>query len=143
MKRIVCDTNVIVSGLLWKGLPRQVLNRVEQGKNNLFTSRALLEELDRVLRYTKLVSILSKAGLTRYDILRWMVGHATIVMPKPLEHIVITADPSDDHILACAVSASADVIISGDKHILALGKFEGMPIMKPGKFQEQAKPLTR
>jgi len=134
MKRIVCDTNVIVSGLLWKGPPRQILARVEQDKNSLFTSRILLDELDRVLRYPKLTAILGKAGLGRQDILRWLVRHATIVMPKPLDCVAVTADPSDDHVLACAVSASADVIISGDKHILDIRSFCGIPVLTASRF---------
>jgi uncharacterized protein len=129
MRRIVCDTNVVVSGLLWNGTPRQMLARVEQGHNSLFTSRTLLDELDKVLRYPRLASILCKAGLDRRDILRWLVRHATIVMPKPLGCIVVAADPSDDHALACAVSAAADVIVSGDRHLLDLRSFREIPIL--------------
>lgn len=134
MKRIVCDTNIIVSGLLWKGAPRQLLARVEDGRNSLFTSRILLDEIDRVLRYPKLVSILGKAKLARQDILRWLVQHSTIVMPKPLDRIVVTTDPTDDHVLACAVSASADAVISGDKHLLDIRSFHGIPILTASRF---------
>jgi len=134
MKRIVCDTNILVSGLLWKGAPRRILTGVEQGKLSLFTSRELLEELDRVLCYRKLATILERAGVTRQDIVRWTVRHATIVMAKPLGNVVVTADPCDDHVLACAVSASADVIISGDKHLLSLGMHAGIPIIKASGF---------
>jgi uncharacterized protein len=134
MKRIVCDTNILVSGLLWKGAPRRILTGVEQGKFSLFTSRELLEELDKVLCYRRLAAILGKAGVTRQDVLRWAVRHATIVMVKPLDRLVVTADPSDDNVLACAISASADVVISGDKHLLSLGKHAGIPIMKAAGF---------
>ena len=134
MNRAVCDTNILISGLLWKGAPRQVLIRVENGKTSLFTSRALLEELGRVLDYPKLRVILRKAGLSRQDILRWVVRYATIVMCKPLDKIVISADPSDDHVLACAFSASADAIISGDKHILHLRSFRGIPVITAALF---------
>lgn len=137
MKRIVCDTNILVSGLLWKGAPRRLLTCIEQEKFSLFTSRALLEELDKVLCYRRLAAILEKAGVTRHDVLRWAVRHATIVMVKPLGRIVVTADPCDDQVLACAVSASADVIISGDKHLLSLGTHNGIPIMKAAGFLGQ------
>src|ERR1035437_11141618 len=118
MKRVVCDTNVILSGMLWNGAPRQVLARIEQGKHPLFTSRVLLEEPDRVLRYPKFITIFGKAGLGRQDILRWMVRHSTIVMPKPLDRPVVLADPSDDCVLACAVSASAEEAVSGEQALL-------------------------
>ena len=137
MKRIVCDTNILVSGLLWQGAPRRLLTGIEQGKLSLFTSRELLEELDRVLSYRRLAVIFGKAGVTRKDVLRWAVRNATIVMAKPLNRVVVTDDPSDDHVLACAVSASADVIVSGDKHLLSLGKHDGIPIMKAAGFLEK------
>jgi uncharacterized protein len=134
MKRIVCDTNILVSGLLWKSTPRRILTGVEQGKFSLFTSRELLEELERVLSYRRLAIILEKAGVPRRDVLRWVVRHATIVMVKPLGRVVVTADPCDDHVLACAVSASADIIISGDKHLLTLGTHDGITILKASAF---------
>jgi len=139
MKRIVCDTNVIVSGLLWNGTPRRLLESVETGKISLFTSRILLEELDRVLRYRKLVLILGKSGVSRQDILRWLVQHASLIMPKPLDSVVVTADPSDDHVLACAVTASADAIISGDKHLLAIRLFREIPIKSASRFLQELK----
>jgi len=137
MKRIVCDTNIIISGLFWKGPPRQILERIEQGHNTLFITRILLDELDRVLRYAKLVSILGKAGLGRRDILRWLVQHATIVVPKPLDSIAVKADSTDDHVLACAVSSSADAVISGDKHLLDIRSFRGIPILTASRFLKE------
>ena len=134
MKRVVCDTNVILSGMLWNGTPRQVLARIEQGKHTLFTSRVLLDELDRVLRYPKFIIIFSKAALGRQDVLRWMVRNSTIVMSKPLDRPVVLADPSDDCVLACAVSASADAVVSGDKHLLDIHSFRGIPILTTGRF---------
>ncbi len=139
MKRIVCDTNVIVSGLLWKGTPRRLLEYVETGKITMFTSRILLEELDRVLRYPKLVSVFEKSGVGRQDVLRWLVQHGSLIMPKPLDSVVVTADPSDDHILACAVAASADAIVSGDKHLLDVRLFRGIPIKTAARFLQEFK----
>jgi len=137
MKRIVCDTNVLVSGFFWKGAPRKILAGIEQGEFVLFTSRELLAELDRVLRYPKLSSILEKADVAREDILRWVTRHSTIVMSKPLAQVVVTADPSDDRVLSCAVSASADAIISGDRHLLSLCQYEDIPIVKAAYLGRQ------
>ncbi|MBN2301398.1 MAG: putative toxin-antitoxin system toxin component, PIN family [Lentisphaerae bacterium] len=138
MKRIVCDTNVLVSGFLWDGKPRRLLADMETEEICAFTSRELLDELDRVLRYPKLVSVLRRAGIARQDILRWVVRHTMIVMPKPLESVVIGADPSDDRVLACAVSASAETIVSGDRHLLDLGAFRGIPIVTATAFLKKA-----
>lgn len=139
MKRLVCDTNVIVSGLLWGGPLRRVLSCVEDGKYALFTSRDLLEELGRVLNYPKLASVLAKAGVHSQDVFRWVVQNSTIVMPKPLDGVVVGDDPSDDMVLACAASASVDAVVSGDKHLLALGEYKGIPIMGAASFLENAR----
>ena len=139
MKRVVCDTNVLISGILWSGAPRQVLALVEQGKISLFVSRVLLEELDRVLRYPKFAGILGRAVLTHQDILRWMVRNSTLVMAKPLDRVVVTADPSDDSVLACAVSASVEAVVSGDKHLLDLHSFQGIPILTAPGFLRKRK----
>ena len=118
MTRVVCDTNVIVSGLLWKGAPRRVLTHVEQGAALLYTCRELLVELAQVLHYDKLARILVRAELTPDDILTWLVQHAMLVEISPLPHVIVTADPSDDVVVACALAANADVLITGDRHLL-------------------------
>jgi len=46
----------------------------------------------------------------------------------------VDADPSDNRILECAVAADVEVIVSGDKHLLALGSFRGIPIQRVGEF---------
>lgn len=134
MKRVVCDTNVLVSGLLWKGAPRHVLSQVENGKIALFTSRDLLDEMERVLSYPRVARIFENSGMTKRDILCWVVEYSTIMLPRPLPSMIVSADPSDDNVLACAVAADADVIVSGDKHVLALEEFDGIPIMRPAMF---------
>jgi len=116
--RVVCDTNVIVSGLLWKGAPRRVLAHVEQGAALLYTCRELLVELAQVLHYDKFARILVRAELTQDDILTWLVQHAMLVEISPVPHVIVTADPSDDMVVACALAANADALITGDHHLL-------------------------
>jgi putative PIN family toxin of toxin-antitoxin system len=107
---------------------------IESGEDMLFTSRALLIELERVLAYRKLKKIMSDAQLSSADILRWVISHATIVIPKPLNSIIIHEDPSDDIVLACAVTAGAHIIITGDRHLLDLGSYKGVRIMKVSDY---------
>jgi len=139
MKRIVCDTNVLLSGLIWKGPPHRLLAEVAKGRFVMFISRDLLEEVARTLEYPKLQTALRTAGLTGNQMLRWIVRHSTLVWCKPLKDPAVRANPSDDNVLACAVAAAADGIISGDNHLLALGAFEGIPIVSPAGFLEQTK----
>lgn len=137
MKRVVCDTNVLISGLLWKGAPRHVLSKVENGRIALFTSRDLLDEMERVLSYPRIARILENLGMEKRDILGWVVEYSAIMLPRPLPARIVVADPIDDNVLACAVAAGADVIVSGDKHLLALVEFDGIPIVKPARFLKQ------
>lgn len=134
MTRIVCDTNVIVSGLLWHGAPRRVLSAVEQGRAELCTCRELLHELALVLHYEKLARVLTRAELSPNHVLQWLAQHAEVVAIAPLPAPVIIADPSDDLVLACAVAAQARVILSGDHHLLAHRHYDDIAIRRAAEW---------
>jgi len=134
MNRIVCDTNVIISGFFWQGPPRRILNRIEAGEDMLFISREILIEAERVLQYNKLKQTLNAAHLVPADSIRWLVAHATLVMPKPLEQVVVVDDPADDMIVACALAAGADSIISGDKHLLNIRAIDAIQIISAAEY---------
>jgi putative PIN family toxin of toxin-antitoxin system len=134
MTRVVCDTNVVVSGLLWAGPPREVLRLAERRAIRLFTSRPLLLELGRVLSYPRLARVLERANLTGADLAAWLIEHASLVVPRPLAEPAIPDDPADEQVLACAIESGADAIISGDRHLLALGVHGGIPILTVRDF---------
>lgn len=67
--------------------------------------------------------------------MEFLILHSEIVIPTPLQP-VIQADPSDNKFLECAVAGKATCIISGDKHLLKLHEFNGIPILKPREFWE-------
>jgi putative PIN family toxin of toxin-antitoxin system len=138
MKRIVCDTSILVSGLLWKGSPREILMLVEKGELTLFTSRDLLEELERVLKYPRILRILAKAKLNASDVLRWVVEYSSIVLPRKFTAVIVKDDPADDIVLECGITAAADAIVSGDRHLLALKEFSGIPIIRAAGLLEGA-----
>lgn len=134
--RVVADTNVVVSGLLWKGPSRRLLDAARAGRIALFTSLPLLAELEDVLHRPKFAARLARAGVTARELTLGYSALATTVSPAGLPPSVLD-DPDDDAVLACAIPAAADVIASGDRHLLALGTFRGIPIRKPAdaKFQ--------
>ncbi len=139
MSRIVCDTNTIVSGFLWNSPPSRIIWRVLEGEDILYTSKDLLAELHRVLGYDKFKSICEKRGLGRDEIFKRVVEVAVLVMPKPLGETVIPNDRSDEAVLACAVSADAQVIVSGDKrHLLPLGTYRGIRILSAAEYLSEA-----
>jgi putative PIN family toxin of toxin-antitoxin system len=120
--RVVADTNIVVSGLLWRGNPRRILDAARAGDIQLFTTPVLLTELEDVLSREKFAAQLVSAGVTPHDLVLGYAALASVIEPAELEPVIL-ADPDDDAVLACAVAARGDVIVSGDSHLLDLKKY--------------------
>ncbi len=139
--RLVCDTNVLVSALIWRGKPGRVLDRVESGADRLCVSRMLLSELAEVLDYPRIARVLEQRRLSPRDILEAVVSVSECVTPTPLTARLVPDDSDDDHVLACAMAAQADVIVTGDGHLLKLGQWESIRILTPtaylGEFDQR------
>lgn len=131
--RVVADTNTVVSGLLWHGPPREVLDAARTGKIELFTSSILLAELEDVLGRDKLSKRLKLVGATVPELVRGYAALGGLVTPLTITPVVLE-DPDDDYVLACAVIAKADVIVSGDRHLLSLKNYEGVDILRPAEL---------
>lgn len=126
--RVVADTSTIVSGLLWQGAPRQVLDAARAGRINLLTSAALLAELEDVLTRVKFAERLQRVGITPRELILGYAALAPLIEPAQIAP-VITADADDDAVLACAIGAQAEAIVSGDSHLLKLREYQGIPIL--------------
>lgn len=132
--RIVCDTNVLLSALLWGGTPGRILERIESNIDTLYTSRFLLHELTSVLNYPKIARILKHCNLSSNDILELVIDHAQIVETTNTPIRAVPDDPDDDHVIECAVKAHADYILTGDSHLLGLKVWESIPIISVGEY---------
>jgi putative PIN family toxin of toxin-antitoxin system len=133
--RVVFDTNVIVSALLFGGYPERVFLAGLRGEIQLLTSRALLRELERVLTEKfKLGMKLVKDTLDLIETLAEIVE--TTSQLNVIEH------PDDDNrVLECAVDGNADFIVTGDtKHILPLKEYKGIKILTPSEFAKLLPP---
>ena len=126
--RIVADTNTVLSGLLWQGAPRRLLDLARERKITLCTSLVLFAELAEVMARDKFAERLRAAGVSAIELLQDYERLAETVIPEALPTPVIERDPDDDHVLACAVSAEAQLIVSGDSHLLNLKAYQGIPI---------------
>jgi putative PIN family toxin of toxin-antitoxin system len=126
--RVTADTNIAVSGLLWHGPPRDVLQAARAGDLQLFTTAALLAELQDVLARPKFAERLKGAGVTLDELVVGYAALATVVQPASIEP-VIGEDPDDDSVLACAVASQAEVIASGDSHLLQLKEYRQIRIL--------------
>ena len=125
--RCVTDTNVVVSGLLWLGNPGRLLEAAANGRITLYTSPVLVAELRSTLSYNRLAKYVERSGLTLDELLTRYLNVAIVVEPDTVPQIV--RDPDDDHVLACALAAQADLIVSGDQDLLVLGSYRDIPIV--------------
>ncbi len=129
--RVVLETNTLVSAIGWDGPPRQILIAIREGKHTFITSPELLDELARVLAYPKLRPVATHPLLP--VILAWLHWPEHLVIPQ--ERIsVVRADPADNSVLEVAIAGKADTIISGDRDLLTLHRFRGIPILTARGF---------
>ena len=128
--RIVADTNVIVSAFLWGGTPRRLLDAVEARHFELFTSRALVTELEDVLSREKFTEQLRKTRFTSAFLLARYTQFATLIAPAEVA-VPELRDPDDALVIACALAARAEAIVSGDADLHALGGYQGIPVISP------------
>jgi len=127
--RLVLDTNTIVSGLLWKGPPHALLMAARERRDlSLHSSPKLLAELADVLARRKLAPAMAEGGQSPEALVQRYLQVVRIVIPAIITP-VIESDPEDDHVLACALAARADLIVSGDAHLLNLKAYQGIPII--------------
>lgn len=126
--RVVADTNVLISALMFAGVPGQFLDLAMNGVFTLVTSEVLLEELGEKL-CTKF-SVPRKTAQKALDDLR---QEGNVVRPA-FELDAVPDDPDDNRVLEAAVAGRADFIVSGDKHLLRLGSYQSIPILNVRQF---------
>jgi putative PIN family toxin of toxin-antitoxin system len=127
--RIVLDTNVALSALLWRGTSYRLFEVARQREQvELFTSTALLEELAEVLIRPMPAKRLAIIGRTARQVLADYIEATDLVTPLAVPPVV-ARDTDDDHVIAAAVAATADLIVSGDHHLLTLGSHQDIGIV--------------
>jgi uncharacterized protein len=132
--RVVLDANVFISALLSPaGTPAQILSCWEAQRFELIISTVILDELDRVLHYPKLQASyhLPEDGIQLF--LRLLRAQATLISPVGMLS-VIEQDPTDNRYLECAIDGDAQIIVSGDRHLLQLKEYQGIQILAPAGF---------
>ncbi|MBI4831643.1 MAG: putative toxin-antitoxin system toxin component, PIN family [Candidatus Lindowbacteria bacterium] len=148
-KRVVLDTNVVISALLFKGRISMVHTFWMERAFTIVASREIMEEYVRVLAYPKFNLTESEIkDLLQEELMPYIEpvahGHTVVLSEGPQARAKklnsgaqfknVCVDPDDDKFLACAQSAKADAIVSGDAHLLSLRKVKGCPIVTVGRF---------
>jgi putative PIN family toxin of toxin-antitoxin system len=127
--RAVFDTNVWVSGLVFKGEVRKVIQKALDEEVRPVISIPLLRELEKVLLRPKIDYSPGAAAETLYQI------QELCLLIHPTQKIrILQSDPADNRVLECALEGMVDLIVSGDKHLLDLGVFRDIPIVTPRQF---------
>lgn len=140
--RIVLDTNIVLSALLWRGTPYRLFEAIRQQPDvQLYSSATLLAELADVLTRPSPTKQLATIGKTAREVTADYLAVVEIVAPATLS-APVSRDPDDDQVLACALAAQADLIVSGDGDLLTLKCFQGVPIVTAAQAVEKIKAAT-
>jgi putative PIN family toxin of toxin-antitoxin system len=130
--RVVLDTNVLISAFLFDGKPRELFSRVISGSLRCTVSEPILRELTEVLQRPKFD--------VPYEVCLQIVQELSticdIVVPSKKIDFV-RKDPADNRILECALEAHADFLVTGDRHLLDIGKFRGVEILDPAALLDR------
>ena len=126
--RVVLDTNVLLSGIFFGGLPGRILDAWQSGQLTLVLSPAIMAEYHRAgaalaARYPS-----AKAPL---DPILALLAQAAMIVNAPALAAAVSADPDDDKFLACALASRTPVVVSGDKHLLQVSGWRGIEVLTP------------
>ena len=131
--KVVLDVNVWISGLLWGGIPGKILKLAKNQEIKIFASEKILAELEATLDLPKLQARKQYWGYTTKYVMA-VVQQLIEVCPELPLQVPQLRDPDDTIILATALVAKAEVIVTGDLDLLTLDNFENIPIITPKKF---------
>ncbi len=129
--RVVVDTNVVISGLFFGGVPRHVLDLVAEGAFELVLSPKILEEYHRT--YDRLAT--GHPDLQTRHPLTALLAYAALI-PDPSKEGAITRDAEDDKFLLCARATGA-VVVSGDRDLLEASGWADVQVLTPRTFLDQ------
>lgn len=130
-RRLVYDTNVIVSAVLTPGgICEQLLHMVSEREVTHVVSPAILNEYQRVLTRDSLSRIHRWTPAQVSALVESIAEHSVIVDPQEVP-VIIESDPSDNVFVAAAVTGSAEFIVSGDQHLLGLRSHRGIEVLRP------------
>jgi uncharacterized protein len=132
IKKAVVDTNILVSAFVFPdGLIREVIDMTFKKQVKLYTSGPLLEEYARVLNRKFGWNDEVIAGHIK------MIRRLFIAVNPGISISAVRNDPSDNKVLECAVTAGADAIISGDRHLLIMEKYKSIRIIRPSDLLKE------
>ncbi|TET92586.1 MAG: putative toxin-antitoxin system toxin component, PIN family [Desulfobacteraceae bacterium] len=131
--RVVVDTNVIVSGLLWGGPPNQILKWARDGVLEILNCEEITNELRNIIQYKRFSQRLSDLSISPNEVIAYFMNLVTFVPTPEFIPEAIHEDLFDNIFLALASESKAHLIISGDKHLLDLEAYDDIQIVTPSE----------
>jgi uncharacterized protein len=128
--KIVMDSQVIISGIVFGGKARDILTGIHQGKIELYTVKEIMDEVIRILEFkfeypkSKLLAIENE------------LCQSAVFTEPDIKLDAVRDDPSDNCVIECAVFSNCDYIVSGDKDLLQLKEYHSIEILNPAEFLE-------
>ncbi len=131
--KVVLDTNVWISALLWGGKSAEIVKAAEQGKIHLIISEEIINEISEVLNYPKLKTIYQVESSSHEELIEAVLKIVHFVTVT--KHVKIVLEhPADNKFIECALEANANYIVSGDKHLLKVDSYKKIPIISVNNF---------
>ena len=135
-RRVVFDTNLVVSGLVWSGAPRQALRIAAERRVEAVTSEALVDELRDVLKRDKFHKFLQRLHQTPEELVAEYLRYTGVIEPVPVAPDAVR-DLDDVKVLEAALGGQAAEIVSGDDDLLSLRAFASIEIITVKEFIER------
>ena len=129
--RIIIDTNIVISGAFFNGLPKTILKSVADEKFDVFISDEILKE------YHKSVNEMLEKDKYHLNFALFEAFMKSIKMIESKSNVKICRDPDDDKFINCAIDAKAIYIVSGDKDLLTIGQYEDIEIVTAKEFYDK------
>lgn len=132
----VFDTNVLISGILWRGVPFEMLKWAEKNSLVIYTSLEILAEVNRVLHYPKFQQYIDNQQASPEELFAKIASLCTIIQADQVVKGVCS-DADDEKFLSCALAANVKALISGDKHLLDLKQYQSVRILTAREFYQE------
>lgn len=140
--RVVLDSNVVMAGFLWPGICTQFFELANAGIIEPYTSRELLDEISHVLHRPKHAHNVARTGFTARQLVNQYQRFSKRIPAQKFTQQVCR-DADDDAVLACALAAKAEMIITGDKDLLVLHPWQEILILNPVDALKRLVPISK
>ncbi|AFZ52851.1 putative toxin-antitoxin system toxin component, PIN family [Cyanobacterium aponinum] len=133
--KLLLDTNIWISGLLWGGVPREIISLTETNLASIYISNSLLQELEDTLTKSKLQKRLKQLNYSEKDLIDTVKSVTILCEPLSILKVEELRDFKDKIVLEAGLSIPVDFIITGDLDLLVLDSFRGIQILNPNDFK--------